>query len=89
MAKLRRFKWRLVTRLLALPLHGADADAQLTGDLLDALALTARRSDPCLDHLGRTRSPEGFALRPRALETRANPLANHCPLELGVMRCTA
>jgi hypothetical protein len=64
-------------------LHGADADAQLAGDLLDALALTARRSDSSLDYLGRTGSAEGLALSPRTLESGPNPLANHCPLELG------
>lgn len=64
-------------------LHGTDTDAQLTGDPLDALALTAFGSDPGLDDLGRTRSPKGFALCPRTLESGTHPLANHGPLELG------
>ena len=64
-------------------LHGADADAQLGGDLLDALALSTRRSDTVLDHSGRARPTEDLTLRPCAFETGANPLANHRPSELG------
>ncbi|MGB5831499.1 MAG: hypothetical protein WBG92_05845 [Thiohalocapsa sp.] len=46
-------------------LHGADADAQPSSDLLDALALQARCSDTFLDDLVRPRPAEGFALCPR------------------------
>jgi len=47
-------------------LHGADADAQLGGDLLDAFALSTRGSDLFLDDLRRTRPSQGLTLGPRS-----------------------
>jgi hypothetical protein len=64
-------------------LHGADADAQFGGDLLDTFALSTRRSDAFLDDLGRARPAERLALCPRALDAGANALADHRAFELG------
>jgi hypothetical protein len=70
-------------------LHGADTDTQLSSDFLDAFSLSTRRSDPFLDDLRRAGPAEGLALGASTLESGANPLANHGPLEFGVMRSTA
>jgi hypothetical protein len=64
-------------------LHGADANAKLTGDLIDPLALAARNPDLSLDLARRARSSQGLALRPGSLQASLHPFPDHGALELG------
>ena len=64
-------------------LHGADTDTQLSSDLFDAFSLSTRRTDSFLDDLRCAGHAEGLTLGASTLESGANPLANHGPLEFG------
>src|SRR3984893_18742744 len=64
------------------PLHGADANAELTADLEIAVALLAERLDAPLDRGVDARAAEHNALLTGARQARVDALADDAALEL-------
>ena len=64
-------------------MHGADADTEFIGDLLDAFSLASRGADPVLYDLGSPRSAQRLALCSGPFQTCFDPLPDHDALELG------